>query len=214
VADEKDSPSPLTPQRALVLFHLAGEVAALPLESIQRITPMAQLSHPPSLPSAVEGILNLAGVAVPVVRLDRLLQLPAGHPTLYSMLIVLKDVSASPIALLVDRVSEILSVPESALLAVSAADSFNGCAEAEAVVRGCVIHLLSPARILLQRERESLAEFQAVAQDRLRTGNLKNYEHNVAFPGRSDRRSPLSAPEGTCGRFHPAWLITWTRTRS
>jgi purine-binding chemotaxis protein CheW len=115
----------------------------------------------------MEGILNLAGKAVPVWRLDRLLQLPEKPPGLYSMLILLKGISDCPTAMLVDRVSEILSVPESALLPVGAKDSFNACAEAEVSVNGQVIHLLSPSRILLTREREALTEFQAVAQRRL-----------------------------------------------
>ena len=129
---------------------------------------MAQLARPPGLPSMLEGILNLAGTAAPVVRLDRLLQQPVRPPGLYSMLIVLKGASAGRVALLVDRVSEILSVPESALLPIGDEDSFNACAESTVSVRGEIIHLLSPARILLDKEREALSEFQAMAQQRLR----------------------------------------------
>lgn len=151
-------------QRALLVFHLAGERAAIPLEHVQRIAPMAQLARPPGLPAPLEGFLNLAGAAVPVLRLDRLLGLPEHGPGLYSMLIVLKD---DRTALLVDRVSEIVSVPESALLPVGTDHSFNACAEAAVSVRGEVVHLLSPTRILLEKERASLSEFQAVAQQRL-----------------------------------------------
>jgi purine-binding chemotaxis protein CheW len=128
---------------------------------------MAQLAHPPGLPSSLVGILNLAGSAVPVWRLDRLLQLPERSPGLYSMLILLKGISDCRTAMLVDRVTEILSVPESALLPVGTKDSFNACAEAELTVNDQVIHLLSPARILLKQEREALTEFQKMAQLRL-----------------------------------------------
>jgi chemotaxis signal transduction protein len=83
------------------------------------------------------------------------------------MLIVLKGTGSSQFAVLVDRVSGILSVAESALLAVGKEDSFNACAEAAVRVAGQVIHLLSPARILLEKERESVAEFQAIEQRRL-----------------------------------------------
>ena len=102
---------PPDPQRALLVFHLAGQLAAVPLEDVERIAPMAQLARPPGMPASLEGILNLAGTATPVVRLDRLLQLPAPQPGLYSMLIVMKGVSAGWVALLVYRFSEILSVP-------------------------------------------------------------------------------------------------------
>jgi purine-binding chemotaxis protein CheW len=158
---------PPEPQRALLIFHLGGRLAALPFENVERIAPMAQLARPPASPSPLEGILNLAGRPVPVLRLDRLLQLPEQRPGLYSMLIVLKGISNGRIALLVDRVSEVLSVAASALLPVGEEDSFNACAEAVVSVRGQTIHLLSPARLLLEKERETLSEFQAMAEQRL-----------------------------------------------
>src|SRR5258708_35758362 len=128
---------------------------------------MAQLSRPPGLPAPLEGILNLAGTAIPVLRLDRLLALPEQPPGLYSMLILLKGVSSGRIAILVDRVSEILPLPESAFLPIADDHSFNACAEAAVTVRGEVVHVLSPARILLDQGREALAEYQATAQRRL-----------------------------------------------
>jgi purine-binding chemotaxis protein CheW len=158
---------PLERQRALLVFHLADQIAAVPLENVERIVPMAQLAHPPGLPSPLEGILNLAGIAVPVLRLERLLQLPVQRPGLYSMLILLKGASEGGVALLVDRVSEVLTVAESALIPVGKQHSFNGCAEAAVPVRDDIIPLLSTAQILLRKERESLAEFQALAQLRL-----------------------------------------------
>jgi purine-binding chemotaxis protein CheW len=128
---------------------------------------MVQLARPPALPLPLEGILNLGGRSVPVLRLDRLLQLPEQLLGLYSMLIVLKGIPGGRIALLVDRVSEVLAVPASALLPVGDDHSFNGCVEAVTSVRGEMINLLSPTRILLTKERQILSEFQAMAQERL-----------------------------------------------
>lgn len=45
---------------------------------------------------------------------------------------------------------------------------FNDCAEAELEVNGVQVYLLSPKNLLLEQERQSLVEFQAVAQRRLR----------------------------------------------
>lgn len=160
------------PQRALLVFHLADQLAAIPLAEVESVMPMAHLERPPGIPSAVDGILNLGGNAVPVWRLDRLLQLPGKPLGLYSMLIVLKGAvlkgsADCRSAMLVDRVSEILSVPETALLPVAAKDSFNGCAEAGVSVKGEFIHLLSMPRILLRQEREALSGLQTAAQQRL-----------------------------------------------
>jgi purine-binding chemotaxis protein CheW len=61
----------------------------------------------------------------------------------------------------------VLPVPESAFVSLSQEDSLNGCAEAAVTVRDNVVHLLSPTRILLAKEREALAEFQRMAQRRI-----------------------------------------------
>lgn len=134
---------------------------------------MAHLARPPGLPSLLEGILDLGGTAVPVLRLDRLFHLPLQRLSLYSMLIIVSGISAGGIAMLVDRASEVLTVPESALLPIGGENTFNACAEAVLSVRGEVVHLLSPARVLLQEERETLSEFQTVAQGRLRNWEPK-----------------------------------------
>jgi purine-binding chemotaxis protein CheW len=164
---EEEVRLPLVSQRNLVVFQLADQTVALPLENIQRITSMAQLARPPGLPSLLEGVLNLAGGAVPILRLERLFQLATRPAGLYSMLMILKDISAGPLGILVDRVNEVLSVPGSSLIRVSGEDMFNGCTEATIAVRGQAIHLLSPTRILLEKERELLSEFRAIAQQRL-----------------------------------------------
>jgi purine-binding chemotaxis protein CheW len=151
------------------VFHLAAQAVALRLENIQQVVPMAQLAKPPGLPVLLEGILNMSGSAVPVLRLDRLFQLPLQQLGLYSALIIVHPISEhGRIALLADRVSEILAIPESAWLPIGENDAFNGCAEAVVPVGGQMIYLLSPQRLLVEKDREALSRFQAMAQRRLR----------------------------------------------
>jgi purine-binding chemotaxis protein CheW len=160
---------PLESQRVLLTFHLADTVAAFPLENVEIVAPMAQLSRPPGLPSPLEGILNLAGKAVPVLRLGWLLHLPVREPGLYSMLIVLKGLPDAKLALLVDRVIEVLSIPESDVLPAARNESFHACSEAAVLVRGQIVHLLSSSQILLEKEREIISEFRATEQRRLQS---------------------------------------------
>jgi purine-binding chemotaxis protein CheW len=164
----------------LLVFQLSDRLAAVRLEDVERITPMAELATPPGLPATLEGVLNLAGMAIPVLRLDRLFGLPAQQLGLYSMLIILKVPREGRVAILVARVSEVLPVPENALIPTDQGDSLNGCAEATVTVRDDAVHLLSPARILLAKEREALAEFQAMAQRRLRDWETGDWEASQA----------------------------------
>jgi purine-binding chemotaxis protein CheW len=150
-----------------MVFHLAEQAYALPLRAVQEVVPLASLSQPPGLPSVLAGFLNLGGTAVAVVRLDRLFGLPDQPVGLYTPLLILRQVDP-PIALLVDRVSEILTIPQEAILPLRENHSFNDCAEGVATVGARVILLLSAQRILLDKEQQCLAEFQDREQARLR----------------------------------------------
>ena len=76
----KSRGEPLERTENLLVFHTSGLSCAFPLEAVREIVPMARLSSPPGLPSGLEGFLDLRGIAVPIVRLDRLFDLPAQHP--------------------------------------------------------------------------------------------------------------------------------------
>lgn len=158
-------------QSPLLVFEVSGQVAALPVDHVEGIIPIARLARPPGLPFALEGVLNLRGAAVPVLRLDRLFGLPLREPGLYSMVIVFKKETISEkhrvqAAILVDRVTEVLS-PREALLPVREGHSFNGCTQAAVSVSGQLAAILSPQRLLVELETRRLAEFQAIAQQRL-----------------------------------------------
>ncbi len=168
--------------RTLLVFRIGSYTAALSLDSVSQVVPMASLGRPPGLPSALEGVVNLAGVAVPVLRLDRLLGIDPQPPELYSMLIVLKPASFSttesnnrgtgfslwsPTAILTNRVTGLLTGSEKDLLPVPPEDSFNACAESIIQTNGTTTYVLSLPRLLLEKERQALNEFQATAQNRL-----------------------------------------------
>jgi purine-binding chemotaxis protein CheW len=157
----------LEAEGSLLVFELAGHDCAVRLNRLQEIVPMARLSHPPGLPSIMEGFLNLGGTAVGVLRLDRLLDLGECAPDLYSTLLIV-NTNGCPIAWLVDSVSEIVADSPEDRSPVAAELSFNGCAEVEVTVNGRTIHLLSPERILLKQERRTVEDFQALEQQRLR----------------------------------------------
>jgi purine-binding chemotaxis protein CheW len=152
---------------SFLLFHLPDALCGLPLSAIRQIVPMALLARPPGMPSLLEGFLDLAGTAVPVVRLDRLFRLPELVLGLYTPVVIL-NASEDRIALVVESVRGIVAVPPGDVRSGFDGGSFNDCVEGEATVGGLAVHLLSPARLLLEKERQCLAELQAVEQDRLR----------------------------------------------
>ena len=159
--------TPPTKQRSVVVFHLGGQAYALPLQEVQEIVPMALLSRPPGMPSLLAGFLNLGGTVVPVVRLDRLFVLADQPVGLYTPLLILRS-STARVALMVEKVSEIMTLRDGDLLPVRENHSFNDCVEGMVTRNGRVVLLLDPERILLDKEHQFLAELQDREQARLR----------------------------------------------
>jgi len=123
--------------------------------------------------------MNLGGTAVAVVSLERLFGVDladgdASYPRIYRHLILLRSSrTAHPLALLVPRVLDVLSVPRERLRPVEDSETLNGCVEAEIEVEEGFVHLLAADRILLEQERRILSELRQDAQARLaewRTG--------------------------------------------
>jgi purine-binding chemotaxis protein CheW len=163
----KEVPSLHENPRSLLIFHSSGLGCAFPLEAVLEIVPIAQLSTPPGLPSILAGFLDRSGTAIPIVLLDRLFNLPEQPRGLNTPFIILRGVDG-PVGFLVGAVRQIVSTTSATFLPLPEKHLFHDCATATVEVDGDVFHLLSPERILLEHERRMLAEFQIVAQDRLR----------------------------------------------
>jgi purine-binding chemotaxis protein CheW len=150
----------------LLVFAIAGHYCAVPVEAVQEIVPMATLSCVPGQPSLLEGFLNLRGTAIPILRLSRLFDFPAAEPGLHTPLIILRG-PPHPAGLLVDAVVEIASTDRGGGLPIQEHSCFNDCVQAQVEVGARVVQVLSPERILLEKERQCVAELQAQAQRRL-----------------------------------------------
>ena len=94
-----------------IVFSVASVWCSLDQRFVRRILPLPLLDQPPELPAAIEGTFSLLGAAVPVLRLDRLFGLTPSPASIYHHLILCRR-DGPPLALLVDRVSQVLAVPE------------------------------------------------------------------------------------------------------
>ncbi len=154
-------------RRDVLVFHVGGQRYAIALREIAELVPMARLATSPSLPAVADGFLNLAGRAVAVVRLARLLGAPEQPPGLHTPLLVLRH-AEPPVALLVERVERIVRLPDGAVQPVGTEDSFNGAVSGVTTLDGHSVFLLAPDLLLLAKEQQCLAEFQDREQSRLR----------------------------------------------
>ena len=154
----------LTPH--LLVFQTSGLHCAFPLEAVREIVPMVRLSSPPGLPSGLAGFLDLRGTAIPIIRLDRLFDLPEQQPGLHTPLIVLRGI-LGPTGILAGSVRGIVPVPSGRFVELAEDRTFQGCATATMQLDGDLIHLLAPAALLNASECRLLADYSALSQARL-----------------------------------------------
>jgi chemotaxis signal transduction protein len=95
------------------------------------------------------------------------LGLPQDPLQLHTPLVIARG-RRSPFALLVNRVTGVMTSTPAALLRLASTDSFNGCVEGRLVAGGHEVNLLSIDRLLLAKEEQVLAEFQAAEARRFR----------------------------------------------
>ena len=106
-------------ENQIVIFALGSEFFGADIakvESIIKIQPITQLPHTPSF---VEGVTNLRGRVLPVINLRKRFGLPARETDKNSRIIVISD-DQTEVGMIVDEVSEVLTVPEGAVESVPA----------------------------------------------------------------------------------------------
>ncbi|MBF0356417.1 MAG: chemotaxis protein CheW [Alphaproteobacteria bacterium] len=153
----------------LLVFSEGKTVCALAASEVQEVVFLPELSHPPGMPSLLEGVMTLDGMAVPVIRLAALLGIQAPATGIYTPVMVLKDAKA---ALLVERVDDVFQPLQADLVPAKDGQSFNGCVIAETRHRERDIYILSADRLLLEEEKTRLAEFKLLVEERLNRHGL------------------------------------------
>lgn len=152
---------------SVVIFRLSGQLFAIPVADVREVVPYAWLGQPPRMPAFVHGVLNLGGLAVPVLRLDKLLGTPAAVIGLEASILIMKGTD-TPLGLLVEHVEGVRAAAEFQCSPLDDRQSFQGCLAGQLQdATGLTVHLLSWRAVLLAEEAQRLSHFQQSAQHRL-----------------------------------------------
>ncbi|MEM9855417.1 MAG: chemotaxis protein CheW [Pseudomonadota bacterium] len=110
--------SPQTPLAGepleLLSFTLAGQDYAMDIMLVREIRNWSEPTPLPRTPDFVRGVINLRGTVLPILDLAKRLGLPGGENEERAVIIVL-NVAGRSFGVTVDAVSDILTVPASAL---------------------------------------------------------------------------------------------------
>jgi purine-binding chemotaxis protein CheW len=98
-------------QRELVAFRMGAQEYCVDIHSVLEIRGWAPATHLPQSPPYVRGVINLRGTVLPIIDLGARLGLPVSPPSARHVIIVAK-IDRKTVGLLVEAVSDILTVGE------------------------------------------------------------------------------------------------------
>lgn len=118
-------------RRELIAFRVGEQEFCVDIMQVREIRGWSPATPMPHTPSYVRGVLNLRGAVLPVVDLGARLGLGAAEPTARHVVIVAR-VGEQTVGLLVDAVSDILTVTHD----VVQAPPDVGCETVKAFIKG------------------------------------------------------------------------------
>ncbi len=146
-------------ERQLVVFDLGSEHFGVNIVAVDGIIKMQEITKVPKVLDFVEGITNLRGSVLPVIDLRKRMRIPTKEATNETRIVVV-NMDGSKIGMIVDAVSEVLTIQEETIEPpppmVSTVDTafITGIAK----VDQRLIILLDLAKVLSVEEKATLLE--------------------------------------------------------
>jgi len=153
--------APVEPREQYLAFSLGGETFAMDIRSIREVIQFGNLTEVPLMPPFIRGVINLRGAVVPVidlcVRFGRAAT-PVAHRTCIVILELAQGEASAELGVIVDNVSEVLSIGASE---IEPAPAFGSDLRAEFIagvarVRERFVILLEVNRVLAVEELAAL----------------------------------------------------------
>lgn len=155
-----------TQEIKVVCFRLGSDAYALDIMRVREILKPQRLSGLPGAPSFVEGVINLRGSVIPVVDLRKRFGIAEPEAAAVNRLLI-TVIDRHPVGLLVDSVSEVISIPVRDLRPPPALAKTAGYRYLIGVclVKDAMLLLVNPDTILEDSESEELRELRAAGRD-------------------------------------------------
>jgi purine-binding chemotaxis protein CheW len=100
----------------LIVFALGERSYALRTSVVEMAVRMVEITPLPKAPEIVLGVIDFHGVITPVLNMRRRFRLPEREPRLDDQLIIARS-AGRLVALVADRVSDVVALPEEAMVA-------------------------------------------------------------------------------------------------
>jgi purine-binding chemotaxis protein CheW len=94
----------------VVSFRLASEEYGVDIAQVQEIIRMVEITHVPRAPHFMEGVINLRGQLIPIIDLRTRFDMQRADATKHTRIVV-TEIGSKRVGMVVDSVSEVLTVP-------------------------------------------------------------------------------------------------------
>lgn len=144
-------------EEQLVIFNVGNEIYGIDTSKVQEIIRMQDITHVPGAPAFVEGVINLRGRIIPVIKLHERFGLPGSDSSKASRIIVV-ETEGQVVGMVVGTVSEVLRIatdcvePPSPIVTGLDSEYIRGIAKLESRL----IILLQLNRLLTSEQKASL----------------------------------------------------------
>jgi len=148
---------------AYVTLNVLDETYAVSVASVHELVMLQPLTHVPTMPACIRGLMNLRGTVVPVVDLAQQLGLGATNIGPQTCVIIVQagtDDVHSPMGVLTNEVRDVIALEESDIGAVPAFGTTVDTAYLAGVTRlgGRYVLILDLAKILTPDELLAVVE--------------------------------------------------------
>jgi purine-binding chemotaxis protein CheW len=142
--------------RELISFHIGAQEFCVDIMQVREIRGWTASTTLPQAPKYVHGVINLRGAVLPIVDLAARLGLANAAPTDRSVIIV-TQIGAQLVGLLVDAVSDILTVTEDMIQPTPdvASDLVKTFVRGLLAIEGRMISLITLDRVLPAQDLEA-----------------------------------------------------------
>jgi purine-binding chemotaxis protein CheW len=144
-------------ENQVVIFRVCNEFYGVDIASVESIIKMQAITAVPHAPEFVEGVTNLRGIILPVIDLRKRFGLTQIEATKDSRIIVV-SMEGIKLGMVVDAVSEVLSIPDGAVEPPSPLVSTLDTAFIQGIAKldGRLVILVNLEKIFSRVEKEEL----------------------------------------------------------
>lgn len=117
----------------LVSFTVGKEEYGVDIMAVREIRAWSETTPLPNTPDVVRGVINMRGAIVPIFDLRARFGMQRTEPTKYNVVIIV-SVSSRIVGILVDAVSDIITINEDEIRAMPSMEQVNGLGFMEGLI--------------------------------------------------------------------------------